>query len=263
MVYSGKNNILQRFFNVLIRKYGYMPKDIFQFKQFAVRQDKCAMKAGTDGVLLGAWVNLDFPVPKEHYRALDIGTGTGIIALMIAQRKENLYTDAVEKDFDAYCQCVRNSQNSPFGHRIYPRPFALQEFEPDTLYDLTVSNPPYFSRSLKSTDDKRNTARHNDDLPLKTLIENSLKMLADRGRIALILPAESSEELDVLIATNKLYTVRRTDVITVEGQAPKRFMTELSRSRVQNPLYDTLTLVTKEHKKTAEYQELTEDFYLK
>ncbi|MDR3266018.1 MAG: methyltransferase [Tannerella sp.] len=239
-----------------------MSKDIFKFKQFIIRQDKCAMKVGTDGVLLGAWVNLNFAPQTAFYRFLDVGTGAGIIALMLAQRKEDAFIDAIEKDVDAYSQCFRNIQDSLFERRIYPKPLALQEFEADTLYDLTVSNPPYFSGSLKSPDDKRNTARHNDDLPLKILIEKSLKMLTDKGRIALILPVKSAEELDVLIATNKLYIVRRTDVITVEGLEPKRFMIELARHQVQNPVFNTITLETKEHKKTKEYQELTKNFYL-
>jgi tRNA1Val (adenine37-N6)-methyltransferase len=239
-----------------------MSNHTFAFKYFIIKQDKCAMKIGTDGVLLGAWMNLDFPVQKKLYRALDIGTGTGIIALMMAQRFENLYIDAIEKDLDTCFQCKQNSRNSPFAHQVYPQPFSLQEFESDTRYDLIVSNPPYFSASLKSPDEKRNMARHNDDLPLKVLLERSLGMLADNGRIALILPEKSRAELNVLVAANKLYILRQTDVITVEGQKPKRFMMELALNRAENPVHNTLTLETKSHKKTAEYQYLIKDFYL-
>ncbi|MDR0835799.1 MAG: methyltransferase [Tannerella sp.] len=220
------------------------------------------MKVGTDGVLLGAWVDLNFPPPTKLYKFLDVGTGTGIIALMLAQRQKNATVDTLEKDLTACAQCLENILDSPFRERIFPKSYSLQEFEPDILYDLIVSNPPYFSCSLKSPDNKRNTARHNDELPLKLLIEKSLDMLADKGRIALILPTEKAEELDFLIAMNKLYVVRRTNVITVENQAPKRFMIELAREQVQNPIYNTLTLETKDHKKTLEYQELTKDFYL-
>jgi tRNA1Val (adenine37-N6)-methyltransferase len=220
------------------------------------------MKVGTDSVLLGAWVNVNFPVQKSFYRAFEIGTGTGIISLMMAQRNEWLYIDAIEKDLEVFRQGRKNIQDSPFMSRIYPKPFSLQEFRPDTRYDLVVSNPPYFSGSLKSPDDKRNIARHADYLPLKTLVWYSSEILADSGRIALILPTESSEELDVLIAVNKLYVVRRTDVMTVEGRKPKRFMIELAHNQAQTPDYNTLTLETEDGKKTVEYQELAKDFYL-
>jgi tRNA1Val (adenine37-N6)-methyltransferase len=236
--------------------------DYFEFKQFTINQERCAHKVGTDGVLLGAWADLNFSVPKEYYRGLDVGAGTGLIALMLAQRRTNLLMDAVEIDEKACYQCIENKRNSPFGDRIFPKLFAFQDFKPDTLYDLIVSNPPYFTNSMKSPDYQRNEARHNDGLSIKTLIEKSLQMLCDDGRIALILPVENAKELDLQISIHNLHILRRTDVITVEGQAPKRFMIELAHYKVNNPQFNTLTLETGAHKRTAEYKELAKDFYL-
>ena len=236
--------------------------DYFEFKQFTVNQERCAHKVGTDGVLLGAWTDINFPFQKKLYRGLDIGTGTGLIALMLAQRKENLYIDAVEIDEEACYQCLRNRNNAPFGHRIYPKPLSFQDFQPDTQYDLIVSNPPYFTNSTKCPDNQRTEARHNDGLSLETLINRSLEMLCNTGHIALILPIERSKDLDLQIYIHNLQILRRTDIITVEGQTPKRFMIELSHYKIDNPVFDTLTLETEKHQRTAEYQELAKDFYL-
>jgi tRNA1Val (adenine37-N6)-methyltransferase len=235
--------------------------DVFKFKHFTIHQDRCAMKVGTDGILLGAWINVNFIESGKPISALDIGLGSGLISMALAQRNSNLLIDGVEIDGDAFGQSLENIRQSPFANRIFPVNISFQDYKPAKRYDLIFSNPPYFSNSLKGADNKRNMARHNDGLPLKSLIEHSLELIGEYGKIALILPVELTEELDFLIAINNLYTTERTEVVYVEGHKPKRFLIEISRQNV-NPVYNTITLETKEHRKTGDYFELTKDFYL-
>ncbi|MDR1223141.1 MAG: methyltransferase [Tannerella sp.] len=236
-----------------------MPNSYFQFKQFTVWHDRCAMKVGTDSVLLGAWSSVDKP-----FSVLDIGTGTGLIALMIAQRSQDAAIDAIDIDREACVQATENIERSSFKDRIRIFHRSFQEYTTEKKYSLILSNPPYFSDSMKSPDKKRNTARHNDSLPLKQLIEHAITMLSDDGKIALVLPVSSSGEIDFILATHRLHTVRRTEVVSIEGLKPKRFLIELSGKAPPGytPLMDRLVLTTHEHKRTPQYNSLTKDFYL-
>ncbi|MDR1723622.1 MAG: methyltransferase [Tannerella sp.] len=233
-----------------------MSNDYFQFKKFTIRQDRCAMKAGTDGVLLGAWAS----APGDC-RILDVGAGTGLVALMLAQRFEQAVIDAIEIDEDAYYQSIDNIAQSPFKNNINVVKGDFLKYFTATKYDLIVSNPPYFDRALKSPDKKRTAARHNDLLPLKSLIEQTMLMLTEEGRIALILPTQLSDNMDFIIASHGLFVTRYTKVIPVEGARPKRFLIEISTKSM--PLRQTeLTLMTKDRRMTPQYAELTGDFYL-
>ncbi|MDR2681196.1 MAG: methyltransferase [Tannerella sp.] len=234
-----------------------MSNPYFQFKQFSVWHDKCAMKVGTDGVLLGAWVRVD----SATCSVLDVGAGTGLIALMIAQRHAEAEIDAVEIDREACEQASDNVGKSPFKSRINVIHQSFPEYATAKTYDLIVSNPPFFAHSLKSPDRKRNAARHDDTLPLRLLIGHATEMLSENGRIALLLPVQLSEELDFVTATHRLFQTRRTDVIPAEGLAPKRFLTELSAQNLPKKT-DTLVLETACRERTRQYRELTEDFYL-
>jgi tRNA1Val (adenine37-N6)-methyltransferase len=218
------------------------------------------MKVGTDGVLLGAWV----PVDNTTCSVMDIGTGTGLIALMIAQRNTSAEIDAIEIDKEACEQSFENIEKSPFKSRINVIHQSFPEYTTAKKYDLIVSNPPFFADSLKSPDQKRTAARHNDTLPLRLLIEHAMKMLSEDGRLAFILPIQLSGELDFIIATHRLYRIRRTDVISVEGSMSKRFLIELSAKNLPGKRHttDILVLETNERKRTRQYQELTKDFYL-
>ena len=232
-----------------------MSNPFFHFKQFSIRQDKCAMKVGTDGVLLGAWVD----VPFSTRWALDVGTGSGLIALMIAQRcNGQAMIEAIDVDVDACNQAFENVAESPYKDRISVVRQSFFDYSPEKKYDLIVSNPPFFKNALPCPDEKRNTARHDDSLPLKRLIEHAVSMLSENGRIALILPALLSDELDFIIATHRLFIRRRTEIITVEGNKPKRFLVEITANNVQNPIpeHQTLILETKDHQRTAEYKKL-------
>ncbi|MDR3251198.1 MAG: methyltransferase [Tannerella sp.] len=236
-----------------------MPNQFFQFKKFTVYHDKCAMKVGTDGVLLGAWA---MPDNNKPIKILDIGTGTGLIAMMTAQRFGDAVIDAIDIDESACSQAIENIEKSPFKDRIKVINESFLDYTTEKQYDLIVSNPPYFRNSLKSPDEKRNKVRHNDSLPLKQMMEHAVRALSENGRIALILPVQSSEELDFIIATHGLHVIRRTEVVSVEGLQPKRFLIETATKQGKRAPTDVLVLETKEHKRTAQYQELTKDFYL-
>jgi len=233
-----------------------MANPFFKFKQFTVFHDKCAMKVGTDGVLLGAWAQIG-----NAKKILDIGTGTGLIALMLSQRSEALI-DAIDIDENACTQAYENVVASPFSNQIHITHSSFADFQPTEKYDLIVSNPPYFSQSLKSPDDKRSRARHDDHLPLEDLIAGSKKFLSGNGRIALILPVEQDQKLTGILTQNQLYRIRQTNVIPIPNGQIKRILVELSPT--PNPDYtpECLTIEIERHKYTKEYVELTRYFYL-
>jgi tRNA1Val (adenine37-N6)-methyltransferase len=237
-----------------------MANDYFQFKQFNIQQDKCAMKVGTDGVLLGAWVSAGL------CRAiLDVGTGTGLIALMLAQRSP-AGIDAIDIDGDAVGQASENIASSVFANRIRVFHTSFEEYATKThrMYDLIVSNPPYFADSLKSPDTKKNLARHTDTLPLSSLLSGTKPLLAPDGRIALILPCQREKELMETALENKLNIIRQTMVMPLPDALPKRLLVELSADLSAAPCRsDTLVIEEGRHQYTADYRQLTKDFYLK
>ncbi|MBS1321434.1 MAG: tRNA1(Val) (adenine(37)-N6)-methyltransferase [Parabacteroides sp.] len=237
-----------------------MANPYFQFKKFTIRHDKCAMKVGTDAVLLGAWTDT-----ASCKNILDIGTGTGIIALMLAQRS-CADIDAIDIDKEACVQAEENVAASPFAGRIKVIPASCADFARSMTqkkYDLIVSNPPYFINSLKCPDNKRSVARHTDSLPLSELIENARALLSSAGRIALVLPYEQLEEVRETAQKNSLHICRQTNVIPVPGAHPKRLLVELSPVSTDTKKRNTLTIEEALHQYTPEYIALTKDFYLK
>ncbi|MDR1919106.1 MAG: methyltransferase [Tannerellaceae bacterium] len=237
-----------------------MANDYFRFKQFMIRQERCAMKVGTDGVLLGAWVGLD-----GCRKMLDVGTGTGVIALMLAQRKPEATVEAVEIDESAYGQAKENAGDSPFARRIHMihAPFSDYASQTDSKYDLIVSNPPYFVRSLKNPDPQRRIARHTDSLAVEELIEKAKGLLTKDGRLALILPAGQADELSAIAQSNELSVTRQTLVIPFPGAAPKRILSELSTALSPACTADSLLIADACRQYTTAYVALTRDFYLK
>ena len=176
------------------------------------------MKVGTDGSLLGAWADT-----TNCHRALDVGTGTGLIALMLAQRCDAVI-DAIDIDIDACDQARENIAQSPFATQIqvHLSPFANYKPKADIKYDLIISNPPYFIDSLKCPNKQRNTARHTDTLSLADLLKDSCRLLAPKGKLALILPFEQRTILLELAHKNQLYPLRETHVSSIKGATPKR-----------------------------------------
>ena len=244
----------------------------FQFKQFFVNHDRCAMKVGTDGVLLGSWC----PTPQSKMqdakcKILDVGTGSGLIALMLAQRCPEAQIDAIDIDAAACTQAAENFASSPWAERLHATPCSLQDWqmvngkcENGKLYDLIVSNPPYFVDSLKNPDAARSTARHNDTLPFGELIETSTQMLAPDGKLAVIVPAEVEQVLQDLAATNGLHCMLRCYVHPKPGRPAKRVMIAWSRTPAPEPTECTghLTLEDEQGGRSEAYQQLTREFYL-
>jgi tRNA1Val (adenine37-N6)-methyltransferase len=236
-----------------------MSNPCFCFKRFTIRQDSCAMKVGTDGVLLGAWVDVG-----ACRRALDVGAGTGLIALMMAQRNEAMQVDGVEIDPDASRQAAANAAASPFAARVrlYHEAFSRFASVATQPYDLIVSNPPYFVRSLQCPDEKRRLARHDDELSLARLLAGSLPLLTPGGRIALILPFQQEKELRARTEACGLHCIRRTEVFPVEGAVPKRLLVEFARETRLSVETGSLILLDVRRQRTAAYRELMREFYL-
>lgn len=267
----------------------------FNFKRFSIDQEGCAMKVGTDGVLLGAWCNIDLVSPHDIKPAvpkalLDIGTGTGVIALQLAQRTEHLnaIVEAVEIDPVAAKRAEGNFHHSPWGNRLIINAISLQEFAKDprntARFDHIVSNPPYFIASLASPDPARNTARHTETLTYEELISLCDTLLSPSGRISLILPAGTETERMIALATGgteakgPFFLSRLTEVHSTPYSGAKRCLIEFLRLKSGQNGQDFQSCETvgvqPEPKKliiqdagpgtfSAQYRAMTRDFYLK
>lgn len=230
-------------------------KIMFRFKQFTIHQNKCAMKVGTDGVLLGAWA-------MGGKRILDIGTGTGLIALMIAQRFPDAIITAIDIDNEACNQAKANVSESPFSERINIIHSSLQEFaETNFTFDAIVSNPPFFEDSLECPDAQRTAARHTSSLSFRDLIRHAAAMLTTDGTLSIIIPTDRFPHVETEAILQGLYLTRRTDVKTVERKAPKRTLLTFSKHRPDNIISETQILMTNNHRSDW-YNEITKDFYL-
>jgi tRNA1Val (adenine37-N6)-methyltransferase len=234
---------------------------MFQFKQFSIEQDRCAMKIGTDGVLLGAWT----PVENNPFSILDIGTGTGIIALMLAQRCGAQQIDALEIDEDAYEQATDNFENSPWNDRLFCFHAGLDEFveEPEDEYDLIVSNPPFYSEDYKSNVDQRDLARFQDAMPFEELIEAASLLLSENGMFAVVIPFKEEENFLALTKEYELYPLKITRVKGTPVSEIKRSLLAFSRNKITDFVVGELIIETTRHIYTPEYIALTKGFYLK
>lgn len=231
-----------------------MSNAYFRFKQFTVYHDLCAMKVGVDGVLLGAWADCE-----NVKTALDVGTGSGLIALMLAQRS-NAIVHAIDVDENACKQAKINFENSPFCNRLSVEQTAFQDYPP-AKYNLIVSNPPYFAHSLKPPDNSRCLARHDDRLPLDLLIKKSALHLNPQGKLALILPFDRLEEVALSAAENRLFLGRKTLVSSVQNRPPKRVLLEYSF--IRQPITENNLCIEKEKQTYSdEYTALTRNFYI-
>lgn len=235
-----------------------MANQYFKFKQFTIRQDKCAMKVGTDGVLLGAWTNTD-----NVSRVLDVGTGTGLIAIMLAQRS-SAFIDAVEIDKPAYLQALENGSSSPWKDRLCFICSSFNDFIISTSrkYDLIISNPPYHNETTRSPKTGRQLARHSSNLSYSNIIESASNLLTSTGKISLILPAADESDAQNIAERNALTCTRKTHVIPSPGKEFSRSLLEFSRQAW--PLIENLILIEDKgrHLYSAEYIRLTRDFYL-
>lgn len=233
----------------------------FQFKQFSLEQDRCAMKIGTDGVLLGAWA----PIENNPFSILDIGTGTGIIALMLAQRSHAEQIDALEIDEEAYEQATDNFENSPWNDRLFCFHAGLDEFveEPEDEYDLIISNPPFYSEDYKSENEQRDLARFQDAMPFEDLIEAAALLLSENGIFTVIIPFKEEEKFIAIAKEYELYPIKITRVKGTATTETKRSLLAFSREENVTTLLDELVIETERHIYTSKYIALTKDFYLK
>ena len=233
----------------------------FNFKQFTVQQDRCAMKIGTDGVLLGAWC----PIDNNPFSVLDIGAGTGILSLMLAQRSNAEQIDSLEIDEEAYEQCVENFENSPWSDRLFCFHAGLDEFvdEPEDEYDLIISNPPFYSEDFKTENSQRDLARFQDALPFEDLIEAADLLLSENGIFAIIIPFKEEENFIDLCAEVELYPVKVTRVKGTPTTEIKRSLLAFKRYELSTLTADELIIETSRHQYTDDYINLTKDFYLK
>lgn len=231
----------------------------FTFKQFHIDHSRCAMKVGTDGTLLGAWATL-----PANGRILDIGTGTGLIAIMAAQRTVEARITAIDIDPDCITQAKENATASPWSERIDIVHTPLQEFATDEKFDVIVSNPPYFVDSFLSPDASRSTARHTDTLSFNELTQGVLRLLAQEGRFALILP-QPEMALFLTAARGRLFVTRRCEVWSTPTSGIRRIMSELSMTPPQRPPLTEKLIIEDNGPQgySEEYRALTRDFYLK
>lgn len=247
-----------------------MATPYFQFKQFTIWHDKCAMKVGTDGVLLGAWAEVpELSSCKEKRRVLDVGTGSGLIALMLVQRFPVLI-DGIDIDESAVLQAKENVKNSPFAEKIsiYKQDFACMRDDStkynmkyDQQYDLIVSNPPFYVEDTVSGNGTRDAARHTASLPFRNLIRNASIMLKDEGLFSVIIPTAVASDFISECVMAQLYLHRRLDIRTTETKEPKRTMLEFSK-KITETFFNMLSLRNSSNELSEEYKELTKDFYL-
>ena len=232
-----------------------MSNPYFSFKQFDIRQDRCAMKVGTDGVLLGAWA-------EGGRRILDIGTGTGLVALMMAQRYADAEVTGIEIDDEAASQAKENAATSPFTERVSILNVSLQDFNAGTTYDAITCNPPFYDNSLICPDDSRTTARHTTSLSYHTLIEHCADLLSDDGTLSIIIPTEYLSKIESECAYASLFIHKKLFVRTTEKKAPKRVMLAIGKNRADNTSCET-AILSKDGKRSEWYTQLTNDFYTK
>ncbi len=236
-----------------------MANDYFQFKKFTIQQDKTAMKVGTDGVLLGAWCSVD-----NRKSLLDVGCGTGLISLMLAQRNDDAHIQAIEIDEDAAQQAYENVASTEWRNRIEIHHISFQDFvaSESDKYDLIVSNPPFFTDSLKNKSTKKTLARHDETLSFSDLLTGVSAILHDDGLFCVVLPIDQKEVFTLLAKINGLYLNRILYVKPTPAKDVKRVLMEFSFYNVIHQEEEMILEEFGRHQYSDKYIELTKDFYL-
>jgi len=235
-----------------------MANNYFQFKQFLVNQDQCAMKVGTDSVLLGCLIAIN-----DAVNCLDIGTGTGILSLMLAQRNNEFIIDAIEIDEQAFMQAKNNFYSSKFTHQIQAHCCALQNFVALKKYDLIISNPPYFvgKNNFSIANIQRAKARHDNDLSFEDLINSVIKLLSKTGKFILILPIAEAITFKELAIQKGLFLNKETFIKPKPSKEPNRMIMEFSLLQKEKITAEFI-IYNDDNSQTEAYKNLTSEFYL-
>lgn len=233
-----------------------MANTYFQFKQFIIHQDQCAMKVGTDGALLGAWSS-----PENPKRILDIGSGTGLISLMMAQRYPHAMVTGIEIDESAYSQSVKNVADSQFHDRVKILHGDLKSIEIEGDFDHIVSNPPFFINSLLSNDSGKNKARHTRTLSLEDILSFGKKKLSQGGSISLILPSDQKHKIQGQITSFGFHLARWCEVHPTPTSKPKRILMTVQKSSCDTR-HESLVIEKTRHHYSEDARVLFKDFYL-
>lgn len=236
-----------------------MSNSYFQFKQFRIEQDRCAMKVSTDACIQGAWT----PVAPEARRMLDIGAGTGLLSLMMAQRFPLLHIDAVELNPDAASQAADNIAASPWAGRISLSQADVRSLDFPERYDLIICNPPFFTDHLRSEDLARNDARHAHTLDMEELEQVMRKALDEKGRVCLLLPVTEWPDRAAHLEASGWQLQHRLDVRSKAEKQPERVISIWGRYSEQIAIREELTIYKGHNQYTAEAGTLLKDFYLR
>ena len=236
-----------------------MGKNSFQVKQFTINQDRCAMKVGTDGTLLGAWAN----APVGACRILDIGTGTGLIALMMAQRYPESQVVGIDIDGDAALQAQENVDASPFSNRVKIINVDVTKIEDKEGFDAIVCNPPYFVDSLICPQDQRTLARHTVSMTYEQLMQTAYKLLKNEGMFSIVIPTENNDAIESSAALAGFIISRICMIKTTPNKLPKRQLMEFRKKRIDDFELREEVLEMIHNQRSVWYHELTKEFYIK
>ncbi|HSC52025.1 MAG TPA: methyltransferase [Phnomibacter sp.] len=240
-----------------------MANDWFQFKEFRIQQDRCAMKVTTDACVFGAWLSDRIPPTPQVLHALDIGTGTGLLSLMLAQQHSTILIDAVELDEAAATQAFDNVCASPFAKQIQVHHADFLAYAPGKKYDLIFSNPPFHQQQLKGNNSSRNKAHHDDGLTLEELIPKAVNMLSEHGKIALLLPYYRLQEMLTLAKSHQLYPL---EICSVKQSAQHDFFRVLfllGKNDTGSTVHTTLQIRDDAPSYSSAFEKLLQPYYLK
>lgn len=233
----------------------------FHFKQFTIQQDKAAMKVGTDSVLLGAWAMVE-----TAQNILDIGSGTGLLSLMAAQRNAKANIIAIDIDEMAFEQARENVSNSDWATRIKVLHISIQEFQNTSkaIFDHILCNPPYFKATAKHINNSRIAARQNIHFSISDLATAAGKLLTEKGVISVVYPYENKQAVVGAFKKQELPLQRCCEIRPTSSKPPKRILLQFGRQKIDQVICDQLTIEpTKRHHYSEKYMDLTKDFYLK
>ncbi len=236
-----------------------MSNKYFEFKKFTIHQDRCAMKVGTDGTLLGAWAS----APAQSRYILDIGTGTGLIALMMAQRYPEAQIVGIDIDDAAVAQATENVATSPFTERISILKQDVTTYKPEMQFDAIVSNPPYFVDSLTCPDEQRSIARHAVTLTFEALIKSAYRLLKTEGTFSVVIPTEMRSKLEASARLEGFFISKVCCIKTTPKKPSKRQLMEFTKNPVNELFTCEGILETSPNTRSDWYKELTNDFYIR